>query len=141
MMNMTMQMMEMHAKDMPMQGLDMAMMQDCIEACSACEQACSMCADSMMGAEMAKCAAMCMNTADMSNTMMRMMMRPHGMHAESMMAAMQAAITMCTSCADECMMHAEMSEDCRMCAEACRQCAMACQKMMDSMKSSAGLAQ
>ena len=49
----------------------MAMMQECIEACSACEQACTMCADSMMGAEMAPSAAMCMNTADMSNTSRR----------------------------------------------------------------------
>lgn len=75
MMNMTMQMMEMHAKDTPMPGMDMdmdmAMMQECIEACSACEQACTMCADSMMGAEMAPSAAMCMNTADMSNTSRR----------------------------------------------------------------------
>ena len=134
MMNMTMQMMEMHMKDMPMQGMDMSMMQECIEACSACEQACTMCADSMMGPDMARCASMCATTADMASTMMRAMLRPNGMHMESMMAMHMANMTMANACAEECMKHADMSEDARMCAEACRQSAMACQKMMDAMK-------
>ena len=135
--NMAMQMMEMHQKDMPMTGMDMAMMQECIEACSACEQACTICSGSMMMMpEMAKCNSMCMNTADTTNTMMRMMMRPNGMHTASMMAMLQATIAMCTACAEECMTHADMHDDCRMCAEACRQCAAACQKMMDAMSAS-----
>lgn len=134
--NMAMQMMEMHSKDMPASGMDMTLMQECIEACSACEQACTMCAGAMtMSADMAKCMGMCLNTADMTNTMMHAMMRPNGMHAESMMMMLQATVAMCSACAEECMMHADMSEDCRMCAESCRQSAMACQKMMDAMKS------
>jgi hypothetical protein len=131
--NMAMQMMEMHTKDMPMMGMDMMMMQECIEACSAMEQATVMCADSMMGDDMMKCRSMCMNGADMAGTMMRMMMRPMGMHRESMMGMMSAMMMMATACAEECMMHADMSEECKMCAEVCRQAAMACQKMMDSM--------
>ena len=132
--NMAQQMMEMHTKDMPMMGMDMMMMQECIEACSAMEQATVMCADAMMmGEDMMKCRSMCMNGADMANTMTHMMMRPMGMHRESMMAMMSAMVMMATACADECMMHADMSEECKMCAEVCRQAAMTCQKMMDSM--------
>ena len=134
MMNMTMQMMEMHMKDMPMQGMDMSMMQDCIEAASACEQACTMCADSMMGEDMAMARSMCANTADMASTMMRAMLRPNGMHMDSMMAMHMASMTMASACAEECMKFADMSEDARMCAEACRQCAMCAQKMMDAMR-------
>ena len=139
MMNTAMQMMEMHSKEMPMPGMTMALMQDCIEACSACEQACTMCAGSMgtggsMGTDMAKCAAMCMDAADMANTMMRVMMRPNGMHMESMLAMLQAMVVMSTACAEECMNHAEMSDDCKMCAEVCRQCAIACETIMDSME-------
>lgn len=129
----TMQMMKMHTKDMPMMGMDMAMMQECIEACSATEQATTMCADSMMGDAMMMCRSMCMNMADMSNTMMRSMMRPAGMEQSSMMAMLTATMMMATACADECMKHADMSDECRMCAEVCRQSAMTCQKMMDSM--------
>ncbi len=136
MMNLTTQMMEIHSKDMPMKDMDMSVMQECIEACSACEQACTMCASSMMGDDVATCASMCMNTADTCNTMMRMIMRPDGMHMESMVAMMQATMTMSNACAEECMTHADMHDDCRMCAEVCRQCAMACQKMMESMKGS-----
>jgi hypothetical protein len=132
MMNMTSKMMD-TASNMP--GMDMAAMNELVEACSACEQACTLCADSMMMMDgMGKCAAMCTDTADMSNTMMRAMLRPTGYDMNSMMAMMQATMTMCTACADECMKHADMSEQCKMCAETCRQCAMACQKMMDSMK-------
>jgi hypothetical protein len=137
-MMMAAQMMDAHSasmKQMPgMPEMDLAMMQECIEACSACEQACTMCAGSMMMSEdMAMCNGMCMNCADMANTMMRMMMRPNGMNGPAMMAMLQAMVVMCSSCADECEAHAAMSEDCRMCAEVGRQCAMACQKMMDSM--------
>jgi hypothetical protein len=144
MMNSTMQMMQMHAKDMSTSGMtmtdqQMAMMQECIEACSACEQACTVCASCMMGTESggAMHMEMCLNTADMSNTMMRMMMRPAGLHAASMMAMLDAMVTQCNACADECMKHADMHEDCAMCAEVCRQCAMSCQKAIDAMKSMA----
>jgi len=133
--NMTMQMMQKHTKEMPMMGMgmDMMMMQECIEACSAAEQATTMCADSMMGDDMMMCRSMCMNAADMGNTMMRMMMRPAGMHMESMMAMMSATMMMMNACADECVKMADMSEEAKMCAEVCRQCAMSCKKMMDAM--------
>jgi Domain of Unknown Function (DUF326) len=132
-MNMTSKMMD---SMMTMPGMDMMAMNELVEACAACEQACTLCADnSMTSGGMAKCAAMCMDCADMCNTMMRAMMRPAGYDMTAMMAMLQACMTMCTACADECKMHADMSDQCAMCAEACMQCAMACQKMMDSMKS------
>lgn len=133
--NMAMQMMEMHQKDRSMTGVDMTVLQECIEACSACEQACTMCAGSMTGEDMARCAAMCLNTADMANAMMRTMMRPNGMHLDAMMAMLEAMVVMSTACAEECMTHADMSDDCRLCAEACRQCAMSCQSMIDAVAS------
>ncbi len=130
--NTAMQMLEMHSESM--QGMDVGVMQECIEACSACEQACTLCAGSMsMSPEMAVCASMCQNAADMANTLMRMMLRPNGMNGPAMMAMLKATVVMCMSCADECEAMAGMSADCAMCAEVCRQCAMACQKMMDSM--------
>ncbi len=73
-----------------------------------------------------------MTCADMSNTMMRMMLRPAGHHMESMMAMMQACMTMCMACADECGQHTDM-QVCMMCAEACREMASACEAMMASM--------
>lgn len=134
MMDMTMQMMEMQTAESSMPGMDMKLMAECIEACSACEQACTMCASCMMGDGTAIHMEMCMNTADMCNTMMRMMLRPSGMMMDSMVRMLDATMMQCRMCADECMKHADMHEDCRVCAEACSQAAMACEKMMDSMK-------
>jgi len=118
-----------------MEGMDMTAMQNLMEASAACEQACTMCAASSMGmAGMEKCAAMCMNCADMSNTMMRMMMRPAAMDMASMMAMIEACKTMAMACAAECEMHMDMSDQCRMCATACQEMVMACDAMMTSMK-------
>lgn len=122
---------------MPMAGMesmDMAVMQACMDACSACEQACTVCAgQGMEDGTMMSCATMCMNCADMCNTMMRAMMRPMGMDTASMRAMLDACIAMCRACADECMTHAEMSEVCRMSAQACRACMDACMAVKDAM--------
>ena len=126
-MNMTMDMMKgaMSSSEMPMKGMDPAMMQECIEALSACAQACIMCADADAGEGMARCAGMCANCADVCDTMMRMMLRMSGMDAAVMSSMMQTTIMMCRACSAECMMHAEMSEHCRMCAMACDQAGFA----------------
>jgi hypothetical protein len=118
-----------------MEGMDMTAMQNLLEASSACEQACTMCANSSLGMTgMEKCAAMCMNCADMSNTMMRMLLRPAAMDMDSMMAMMQACVVMANGCAAECSMHPDMNETCAMCAKACQEMAAACEAMMTAMK-------
>jgi hypothetical protein len=134
--SMTAQMMDSSRAMQSMSGLDKAAMQELIECCSACDQACTVCAGDMMtmGGDMAKCMSLCLDCADATHTMMRMMLRPSGYDLKAMMGMMQACRQMCLSCAEECMTHAEMSEECRMCAEACRQCAAACDAMMAAMK-------
>ena len=134
-MNMTMDMMKgaMSSSEMPMQGMDPAMMQECIEALSACMQACVMCADSDAAAGMGRCSSLCANCADMCGTMMRMMLRMHGWDMQVMMSMMQSTVMMARACSAECMSHAEMSEQCRLCAMACDQAVMAMEKMMGSM--------
>ena len=134
-MNMTMDMMKgaMSSSDMPMKGMDPAMMQETMEALFACMQACIMCADADAGEGMVKCIGMCATCADVCDTMMRMLLRMNGWDAEVMTSMMQTTIVMCRACSAECMMHAEMSEHCRMCAMACDQAVMAMEKMMSSM--------
>lgn len=123
-------------KSMPMDkmmGMDLGVMQECIETCSAAAMAATMCADSDTGMDMAKCSSMCMNMADVATTMMRMMMRPKGMDQTSMHAMMMACVEMGKACSAECRMHADMDEQCRMCAKACDAMVMACEKAMNSM--------
>lgn len=118
--------------DMPM---DMGRMQECMQACNACSMAATMCAasDMGMGMDMAKCGAMCMNMADMADTMMRMMMRPMGYDMEVMKSMLMACMTMGTACAAECRMHMDMSEQCRYCAMACDEMVAKCEAMLASM--------
>jgi len=134
-MNMTMDMMKgaMSSSEMPMSGMDPMMMQECLEALSACMQACVMCADADAAEGMGRCASMCANCADMCDTMMKMMLRMHGWDMAVMMSMMQSTTMMARACSAECMMHAEMSEHCRMCAMACDQLVMAMEKMMGMM--------
>lgn len=114
-------------------GVDMAMMQQCIEACSAASMAATMCADADGGEGMGRCASMCMNTADVATTTMRMMMRPGGYDVNVMTMMMQACQAMGEACAAECEQHAAMSEHCRICASACRAMVDACSSAMAGM--------
>jgi hypothetical protein len=79
---------------------------------------------------------MCASCADLCNTTMRMLMRQTGFDAMSMMSTLEACMTMCSACADECRNHARMSETCRMCAQACQQCADACKAMLGVLNAS-----
>ncbi|MCU1580848.1 MAG: hypothetical protein QOD27_497 [Microbacteriaceae bacterium] len=132
MMNMGTKTMDMMSMNMP--GMDMKMMQDCMEACSAAEQASIMCADAASGDQMAKMASMCANTADLCNSMMRMMMRPMGFEMAAMKAMLDATAIMCRACAEECMTHGD-SDDAKMCAQVCQNCASACEALSGSMTS------
>ena len=116
-------------------GMDMDKMQECIEACSAAAQAATMCADACagMGGDMARCSAMCANTADMALTMMRFMLRPNGYDMTSMQGMLQGCMAMGMACAEECMRHADMHDHCRICASACQQMVDACRSMMSTM--------
>lgn len=126
------QMMEMMSMTMP--GTDMKLMQECIESCAAAEQACTMCADSASGADgMAVMAGMCHNVCDMTNAMMRMLMRPQSQDVMSTMKMLEATMLMCRACATQCQVGAHMSEAAKMCAQVCNNCADACEALMKSM--------
>jgi hypothetical protein len=41
---------------------------------------------------------------------------------------------MCRACAEQCKMHASMSDDAKMCAQVCENCATACEALAGTMK-------
>jgi len=121
---------------MPMgMAMDMEAMQDCLMAMNACQMACTMCAgqDMTMGG-MEKCAAMCMDMADLCGAAMGMMMRPAGYDTAAMNAMLTACMAMGEACMAECERHASMAECCRYCAMACRDMMAKCEAMMASMQ-------
>ena len=122
-------------KSMPMSGMqmDMALMQESVEACSAASMAATMCADSDIGDDEARCSAVCSNCADVATTMMRMLLRPMGYDQMAMTAMLGACIAMGEACANECRMHGDMDEHCRICAMACDAMVDSCRRLMGSM--------
>ena len=112
-------------------GADMATMQECIEACQACSMVATMCADACAGMDgLGRCSSTCMNMADMATTMMQMMLRPMAHDMTVMRSMLEACVAMCRACIDECAMHADHHEPCRICMMACENMRDACESRM-----------
>jgi hypothetical protein len=118
-------------------NLDRERLAATIDALIACSQACTACADACLSekmvAELTKCIRTNLDCADICATTARGLSRHTGYDANISRALLQACVTACKSCGDECASHADMHEHCRICAEACRACEQACQDLLASM--------
>ena len=56
--------------------------------------------------------------------------RHTGYDANVTRAVLEACATTCRACGDECALHADMHEHCRICAESCRRCGQACRELI-----------
>jgi hypothetical protein len=114
--------------------VDRAALARCIDECFDCGQACTACADACLSeamvAELAKCIRTNLDCADVCEATGRLLSRHTGYDANLTRAMLQACVTACTSCAQECDRQAGMHEHCRVCAQACRRCAEACQELL-----------
>jgi hypothetical protein len=117
--------------------IDKARLVTCINACGDCAQICTACADACLSEEMVdqlrKCIRTDLDCADTCSTTGRVLSRHTGYDANLTRAVLQACVTACRTCADECTQHADMHEHCRICADACRACAHACSQLLDSL--------
>lgn len=115
-------------------NLDRAKLAETIDALIACAEACTACADACLSeesvAELTKCVRTNMDCADICGTTARVLSRHTGYDANISRALLEACVTVCKSCGDECGSHAEMHEHCRICAEACRACEAACRDLL-----------
>ena len=119
-------------------NLDASVLAATIDALSDCAQACTACADyclsEEMVAELTKCIRTCLDCDDVCTATLRVVSRQTEYDANVTRAVLQACVTVCKSCGDECQRHAEMHEHCRVCAEACRRCEQACNDLLVAMK-------
>lgn len=110
---------------------------EAIEASYECAQTCTSCADACLAEEMVAqlrqcirlnldCADICAVTATLGN-------RRTGSDEEVIRKMLDACVTVCRLCAEECARHASKHEHCRICADSCRRCEMACQKALRTM--------
>ena len=119
-------------------NLDAGILAATIDALSDCAQACTACADDCLSeemvAELTKCIRTCLDCDDVCTATLRVVSRQTDYDANVTRSVLQACITVCKSCGDECERHAQMHEHCRVCAEACRRCEQACNDLLAAMK-------
>lgn len=105
-----------------------------IDEAYACAQACTSCADACLAEEMVAqlrqcirlnldCADVCAATATLAN-------RRTGSNEDVIRKMLDACVTACHVCAEECQRHASKHEHCRICAESCRRCEATCQEAL-----------
>ncbi|RDI60082.1 four-helix bundle copper-binding protein [Microvirga subterranea] len=108
----------------------------CIEECFDCAQVCTSCADACLGESMvqqlAQCIRLNMDCADVCSATGMVATRRTGSNEEVIRLMLEACMTACRLCGQECERHAGMHEHCRICADACRRCEQACQQAMGS---------
>jgi len=108
-----------------------------IAAASDCAQACTQCADDCLSeasvAELVKCIRLDLDCADICATTVRVLSRQTEYDANVTRAQLQACITACRTCGDECEEHGRHGmEHCALCAEQCRRCEQACRQLLEA---------
>jgi len=108
-----------------------------IDASYACAQTCTSCADACLAEDMVaklrQCIRLNLDCADVCAATATVASRRTRSNEEVIRQMLQACVTSCRLCAEECARHAAMHEHCRICADACRQCEIACQDALATM--------
>jgi hypothetical protein len=115
-------------------NLDRDLLARTVDALVACSQTCTACADACLSedmvAELRTCIRTNLDCADICATTARVLSRHTGYDANITRAQLQACAQACRSCQDECNLHADMHEHCKVCADACRTCEQACTELL-----------
>ena len=105
-------------------GVDAAVLATPIDALSDCAQACIADADDDLHeknlAEMVTCIRLCWDCADVCTATLGVVTRQTARDASVTKPLLEACITICKSCGDECQRHAHHEHCRRVCEQACR---------------------
>lgn len=103
----------------------------------ACAQTCTSCADACLAEEMVaqlrQCIRLNLDCADVCDAFATLGSRRTGSNEEVIRKLLDACITACRVCGEECQRHASKHEHCRVCADSCRRCETACQSALRTM--------
>jgi hypothetical protein len=119
-------------------NVDAAVLADASDAVNDCAQACTSCADDSLAEQditaLVKVIRLDLDCADVCTATVRVLSRQTEYDANLTRSLLEACVTSCKSCGDECERHAAVHEHCRVCAEACRRCEQACRQLLAAMK-------
>jgi hypothetical protein len=104
---------------------------------SNCAVICNQCADACLGEAdidgLRRCIRTDMDCAAICATTAAVLSRQTEPDWAIVRAQLQACVTACRACADECAKHADHHEHCRLCAETCASCADEWQQVLDGL--------
>lgn len=105
----------------------------CVEACLKCAQLCMSCADATLtdvrSGDVRRCIGLSWTCGDICVTTARVLSRPAALDAATTAALLDACISACRRCADECSRHAGAELHFSVCAAGCEECASACRRL------------
>lgn len=108
----------------------------CIQACYECADSCTTCADACLGepmvADLVGCIRLNLDCSDVCVATGNVLSRQTEPNGTLLRAQIEACITACRLCGEECGRHGDEHEHCRVCAESCRRCEETCQKMLQA---------
>jgi hypothetical protein len=116
-------------------GFDAQQLADVVEALVDCASTCTQCADACLSegdVALAGCIRLNLDCADICAATSRVMARQTDYDAGITTSLLEACVTACRRCGDECRGHAERMEHCRICADQCHVCEQACQTLLAS---------
>jgi hypothetical protein len=101
-----------------------------IDTLFGCAQSCTSCADACLGEEdvstVVRCIRLCTDCADVCLATGRVLSRQTETDPQVVRVLLDACVTACAACAEECERHAAHHDHCRVCGEECRRCEEAC---------------
>lgn len=97
-----------------------------------CAAICNSCADACVAEEMdmRQCVRTCLDCADICEAAYRVATRRTGTNEIVLREMLQACVTACDICAEECDRHD--NDHCALCAEMCRECARDCRAALET---------
>lgn len=109
---------------------------ECIQSTFECAQTCLDCADACLGEQdiqnLIRCIRYNQDCADICASTSSIVSRQTEPSVDIVSSQLNACITACKVCGDECEKHASKHEHCRICAESCHRCASACDRLLST---------
>jgi hypothetical protein len=128
------EMLEKHAQPT---DVDLDVRARCVEACGDCATVCTSCADANLSERdlqaLVRCVRRCLDCADVCDATRRIITRQTASDVGVMRAAVEACAAVCRASREECALHAEHHEHCRICAQVCDRCEQACSALLASL--------
>ncbi|MBJ6801318.1 four-helix bundle copper-binding protein [Geomonas propionica] len=114
--------------------MDITAITECINSLVECADVCTSCADACLGEQMVqdltKCISLNLDCADICQTTARILARQTDPVPQLLRTQLESCAVACRLCMQECEVHSEMHQHCRICRASCQNCEKICQDLI-----------